>query len=193
MFFGRKAFVSLLLMSALPSAAFADSLSAPNRVAGSEALAEMKLDQGNVETAAFESGLAKLRATGVLVGPLCIELRNGCFTQRELAYHSSEYYLAGGFELPKAGLYTSAWDSRFPQQAMSERFRSVARANGVDELILFNAITFKERLERAYLRSYSKSHPNTPPREFGGSLTTYSWSVDEDGHVVETSATSGGE
>ena len=171
----RNAIAAVLLVSSFSAgAALADGLSTPNRAAGSEALAEMKLDQGLVETAAFEAGLAKLRSAGVLVGPLCIELKNGCFTQRELAYRSSEYYVAGGFELPRAGLYASAWDTRFPQQAGAERFKAVVRANGVDELLLFHALEYRERLEHAYLRSYAKTHS-----------TQTSWQIDEDGHLGE--------
>jgi hypothetical protein len=173
---------------AIGSVARADNgLAAPNRVARAEALARMRVTQSSPsETPFFMSGLNQLKEQGIDVGPLCIQLSGGCMTRGQLAYRESEYYSVGGLrEMPKAGLYTSLIEARFPTRYAHEQFAGVARRNGVDELALLQAVEFQERLQHAYVRAFAAKHPNRPATEIQGIRYSYEWAVMDNGEIAE--------
>src|SRR5271170_6991365 len=109
----------LCLVVGMFSAQAAAPLARPNRAAREEALREIRAaEDGKAEEKILTHRLAGLKSHGFFPGPLCIEVAGHCATQRELGYHSSEYYqIEGVGMIPKAGLYTSVAEARFPGEA----------------------------------------------------------------------------
>ena len=187
----KKVFLVLILGQILFHAqAFADDLAVKNRVARRAALAEMQRLQDNpYETPYFKVTLAKLARLGAQAGPLCLQLKKGCYTQRQLGYRSSEYYALGELKnLPKAGIYTSIWEARFPSTERNALVNQVAEANGVSPLTIMYAIELNEKLGIAYLAHYRNTHPNRPTKKSGNTECSYSWQISEDAQIAEHEA-----
>lgn len=183
----------LMFLCSTVAASAADSLSTANRQARMEALRTLQ----NSTSSHFEGMylaelVAKYQKMGIEPGPFCIQLRSGCLTQRKLGYRSNEYFDLGEIKnISKAGIYTSVSEARLPSSALNTKFDQVAQANNVNPLTLLLAIDVKEKLELAYLAEYTSKHPNTPTKQQGDLVSTYSWAIDEDGNIVERVSTVG--
>lgn len=188
MFFKQFVFV-VATVSVLSQAQGAD-LTAANKAARAEALDEIELSADSpIEARYLDVVLAKFKRMGLVPGPLCIEMKGKCYTQRELGYRSSEYYSIGELRnLPKAGLYTSVWQARFPTSEANQKIARVSEETGINQLVLVQAIELKEKLELSYLAAYEKKHPSRPRRDEGDYTYDYSWKVSVDGEVVESEA-----
>jgi hypothetical protein len=167
----------------------ATSLSQANAEARNLALQELTQSQRAAdETPALKAKLGKLARAHIQPGPFCIQLEKSCYTQRQLGYRSSEYYSFGEFkEIPKAGIYTSIYETRFGNSSSDHaNFLAVATQNNVSESALMLALEPKERLSTAFLRSYTKSHPNKPTHQSDNILYSYEWEINLDGEIIET-------
>jgi hypothetical protein len=179
---------TLVLLAALglgfAATAFADSPSAPgdlplalrNGVARETALRRIE-QTDKVEGAYYRAQVSKLRKLGVVPGPFCVQLKNGCLTRRDIGYREGEYYSLGELKnLPKLGIYTSMYSGRLPTAEAHERFQKIAEENGVSGLSLMYAIEYQEKLGLAYLEQYAIENPNRP---------NHTWEIGEDGKVFE--------
>lgn len=163
-----------------------------NRAATAEALDEMARKRGKLEAEHFAAQLERFAAEGVRPGPLCLEMtvkgeaRPRCVTQRQLGYQSSEYYEVAGLEIPKMGYLSGVMRERFADQRAVEQFRAMGVSAGVQELVLLNALPFQERLARAYVQTYERSHPLPAAGEDArGYYVSHEWRVDQDGQIYQ--------
>jgi hypothetical protein len=184
----KKLFPLVALIS-MPFAARADVSLGAHRAALKQALEEVaRGPHGAVEAASLRLTLAKFAALGVRPGPLSIELAGVAKTREELGYRPSESFDLGPLRgIAKAGIYTSIAQARLPDANANARFRAAIPA-GVDPLAVLLSLEVKERLETAYLASFTRTHALPAPRRDGSLDCSSHWEIDGQGCLVAVEA-----
>ncbi|MBI3543094.1 MAG: hypothetical protein HY075_07465 [Deltaproteobacteria bacterium] len=183
--------LAALLLLVLCFTANASELADANRAAVAQVLSGLSSSsrEGKIEADYLALQLDRFASRFVKPGPFCLELREGCFTRRQLGYRAGEHYALGRFRnLPKIGIYVPMVEARYPTFEALEKARRILERNGTDELTLMYAIEAQEQLALVYLEDYAKKNPPRAARDEGSLHYSYSWQVNEDGDVVQVEA-----